>query len=355
MKKLAAPFLLLLTLCSPAWADRPAFKSKLNNIVASHPEWKTGVAVWFLEGGKVGDKVEIGGSEPRALASVFKVPVLVELARQIESKKTGLKLSSGLTISEPEKCIGSGRLLHQPAGTVVPVERLIELMETISDNTATDMLFRRIGKASVNKMLEEIGCKHSDIALTNRAAWLISLAQSSDFRGMSPVQIAFKWGKLSRPERAKAAERAEQENRNLSLSKFQRLEDESSRKQTHEQNVLVATTVDNQSSASDLALLLSGLYNGQLLGKEMTRYCLGVLGRQHFNTRIPRSLPSGTRVYHKTGTIAGVVNDIGIIEVPGQGAVVVVALVNSVGSGDDGPAESLIARVARAAYDELVR
>ena len=119
--------------------------------------------------------------------------------------------------------------------------------------------------------------------------------------------------------------------------------------------MLVATTVDNLRSSADLATVLSQLYQGKLLNKSLTRFCLGVLSRQQFNTRIPRHLPEGTLVYHKTGTIAGVVNDIGIIEVPDVGSVLVVALVNQVGQGEGAQADEFIAQVARAAYDELLR
>jgi beta-lactamase class A len=108
--------------------------------------------------------------------------------------------------------------------------------------------------------------------------------------------------------------------------------------------------VDNKASAKDLALLLEKLYRGQLLDSRWTDYCLGVLGRQSFNTRIPRHLPASVKVYHKTGTIAGVVNDIGIIETaPGQ-AIVVVALIEGVPRGRESQAEELIGQLARAAY-----
>lgn len=298
-----------------------------------------------------GEQVEVEAQQPWPLASVFKVPVMIELARQMQAQKGSLQLNTQLAIAGPDRCIGSGPLQHQPVGSKVSVQRLVELMETRSDNTATDMLFRRIGLTSVDTWMHSLGCISSQIYLTNRAAWLISLGRSSDFKGLEPRQIAQKWQKMKPEARLEAALKAEQENLKTSLSQFQAWEDQSAKDNTHEENVVVATTVDNLASAHDLAVVLGKLYQGELLDKKWSDYCLGVLGRQSFNTRIPRNLPKGTRVYHKTGTIAGVVNDIGIIELqPGQGLVVVV-LCKNVAEGCDAQAEQIIARISRAAYD----
>lgn len=337
---------LLLALCLPAGAQ-PALQKQVEKIIQRAGVGRCAVAIADLQ---TGQKVEVDAQEGFPLASCFKVPVMLELARQMQTQESKLQLSTPLTLRASDKCIGSGKLQHRPVGTSAPVEDLIEWMETRSDNTATDMLFRRIGLANVDRFMQSVGCPSSQIFLTNRAAWLISLARSSDFKGLSPQQIAARWSKFNLEQRRAAALRAESENQGLSLSEFQALEDRSSRTNTPAENVLVATTVDNLCSAHDLAVLLEKLYRGQLLDKNWTRFCLGVLGRQSFNTRIPRALPAGTKVYHKTGTIAGVVNDIGIIELgPGE-AIVVVVLVQQIEDGDEGRAEQLIGEIARAAY-----
>lgn len=297
-----------------------------------------------------GEAVEVAADQPMALASVFKLPLMLEAARQMQAPNSSLKLSTQLKIRASDKCVGSGNLKDQPTGTAVSVERLIEAMETRSDNTATDMLFRRLGLDSVDRFMREQGCPNSQIFLTNRAAWLISLAHSSDFRGLTPRAIAARWKSFSLAQKRTAAENAERENQGLSLGSFQALEDESARTASDAENTLVATSVDNKCSARDLALLLRKLAAGELLDKRWSDYCLGVLGRQRYNTRIPRLLPDAARCYHKTGTIAGVVNDAGIVRGPNGHSLVVVVLVQNVPSGRDGVAEQLIAQIARAGY-----
>lgn len=320
--------------------------------VKRHPDWTVGVSLWLIEGDQVTQKVEAGADRPLALASVFKLPILFELMRQIDNKTEGLSLSKQLVIHESDKCVGSGSLKSRATGTKVSVDRCVELMETISDNTATDMIFRLIGFESVNVFCKGQGCQSTDIQLTNRAAWLLTLGQSSDVKGKSPSQIAAFWKKQSPSARLAAAHRVEKENERLTLSRFQALEN-ASESQSHEENVLLATTVENFSSSNDLALLLAKLYQKRLLSAKSTQYCLGVLARQKFNTRIPKYLPEGVTVYHKTGTLAGVVNDAGLIDLGDGRAVIVVALVNQIGPGESAAADDFIGTISARAYESF--
>ncbi|MFN8607390.1 MAG: serine hydrolase [Vulcanimicrobiota bacterium] len=341
--------LLLCLLCVlPAWAQRAdKLKKSVQSSIARAQVGRCAVSIVDLASG---ERVDIDAEEAFPLASVFKVPVMVELARQMQTQQSPLQLTTPLVMKASDRCIGSGKLQTLPVGSSVSVQQLIEWMETRSDNTATDMLFRRIGLTSVDTYLASIGCASSQIFLTNRSAWLISLGKSSDFRGLKPAQIAEKWNRMDKATRLAAALRAEKENQELSLADFQAWEDRSARLQTPEENVLVATAVDNKLSSRDLAVLLEKLYRGQLLDKKWTSYCLGVLSRQTFNTRLPRLLPREVKVYHKTGTIAGVVNDVGVLELePGRGLVVVV-LVQQIEDGAEARAERLISEVASLAY-----
>lgn len=324
-----------------------ALEARVKALVAKYPGMKAGVSIVHIPSG---ERVDLDGDRPYPLASVFKLPIMIEVARQIQAGGKGLSLSRQLVIREPDKVIGSGRLQDKPAGSKVTLGQAVELMETVSDNTATDMVFDVIGLESVNRMMRGLGLTESDIYLKNRPAWLISLGMGAQFRGLGPRQIAAKWLAMSSAQRHEAARAVEAENRSLSLSRFQAAEDASAARQSHAENVLVAAAVDNMGSPSDFADLLAKLWKGEVLDDRWTDYCLGVLARQKYNTRIPRNLPPGTVVYHKTGTIAGVVNDAGIMEV-GDEPVAIAVFVRDVQSGRQAAAEELIGRIARAAYD----
>ena len=325
-----------------------ALETRVRALVAKYPGMRVGLSVVHLP---TGQRVDLDADRPYPLASVFKVPIMIEVARQARAGRSGLSLDELLVLREADKCIGSGELQYRPEGTRIRLREAVELMETVSDNTATDLVFERIGLQSVNRMMADLGLRESDIFLKNRPAWLISLGTGTRFRGMGPLQIAATWKAMTPAQRHQAALQVEEENRGLSRARLQAAEDASAARQSHSENVAVASAVENFGSPSDFADLLGRLWKGELLDRKGTDYCLGVLARQKYNTRIPRLLPAGTRTWHKTGTLAGIVNDAGLVQVRPDAPVAVVVFVRDVQEGREAAAEDLIARVSRAAYD----
>jgi len=336
----------------PPPARAQALQARIEALLARTPGMKAGVSIVHLPSG---ERVEVQAHRPHPLASVFKVPVMIELARQIQEGRAGLSLDQVLVLRNQDRCLGSGSLQHRPTGTRIPVREAVELMMTVSDNTATDMVFEKIGTSSVNRLLTGLGLRQSDVYLKNRPAWLISLGMGSRFHGMSPRQIASAWTRMNPEERHQAARQVETENASLSLARFQAAEDASAERNSHAENVAVAAAVENLGSPSDFSALLERLWKGEILDRKWTAYCLGVLSRQKYRTRIPRLLPAGTRVWHKTGTLAGIVNDAGILEVQTREGrrdpVVVVVFLREVQQGQEEAASELIAKIARAAWE----
>ena len=67
--------------------------------------------------------------------------------------------------------------------------------------------------------------------------------------------------------------------------------------------------------------------------------------------RLQGILPDGTVVAHKTGSIGGTTNDVGIITLPGDGGHVIVAAFIKESDLETPERERAIAEVARAAHD----
>nr|AIA10832.1 classA_beta_lactamase [uncultured bacterium] len=110
----------------------------------------------------------------------------------------------------------------------------------------------------------------------------------------------------------------------------------------------------NTGTASDLARLLSGLQQGQVLQPPQRTLLLGFMERATTGLRRLRGdLPAGTIVADKTGTgeDGSVTNDVGLITLPeGKGHLAMAVLI----SGSKLPAEAqekLIAELAKTAYD----
>ena len=70
---------------------------------------------------------------------------------------------------------------------------------------------------------------------------------------------------------------------------------------------------ENYTTAQDMAYLLEELYYKKFLNKDVSEKCLELLGQQKINDRIPRKLPRGTFVVHKTGLEKHVCHDVGIV------------------------------------------
>jgi beta-lactamase class A len=79
-----------------------------------------------------------------------------------------------------------------------------------------------------------------------------------------------------------------------------------------------------QTSAQDVALLFTKLYNGTLVSARSSQAFLGLLKDQQINNRLPQGLPGGTVIAHKTGDLDNFVHDTGIVYGPKANYVVVV-------------------------------
>ncbi len=102
-----------------------------------------------------------------------------------------------------------------------------------------------------------------------------------------------------------------------------------------------------KASAYDFGRLFEKLYIGEIIDKEYSQKMLDVLARQKINDRIPKYLPNGTKVAHKTGDIGYVENDAGIVFSPAGDFIIVVLSETK----DANFAGDKIGRISEAAYN----
>jgi beta-lactamase class A len=100
-------------------------------------------------------------------------------------------------------------------------------------------------------------------------------------------------------------------------------------------------------SASDMLHFLDLLARGKMVSTAASADMVHLLLRQRVNDRLPRLLPGGVEVAHKTGNLPGTVNDVGIIYGP-TSTLAVAALVSE--TTDETAAASGIAQLSLAAY-----
>jgi len=282
---------------------------------------EVGVAIKHLESG---EELYINGDTPFPLASVFKVPVLVEVLAQVKEEK--FSLEDEVIIDKKDQHLGSGLLSDLVApGIKLSVRNVIQMMMMISDNSAADILLEKVGAENVNKRLASFGI---DGLSVNRTCQELIM----DFLGLEYEKY-----------------------KGLSLDAITaELEKTPARDPEARKKVVAEFSCDprDQSTPRALSLLLEKIFRKEILDPASCDLILSImLDCQTGETRIKGELPPGTRVAHKTGTIAGTVNDSGIIYLPdGQGHIILTILTkNFMGKTSD--VESTVAKIARFVYD----
>ncbi len=95
-------------------------------------------------------------------ASIVKIPIMAGCFYAI--KEGRLKLDDKITLKQRDKTGGSGILKNKPAGTTLTIERLIELMITVSDNTATNILIKLLGFDYLNSCFKDFGLNDTNLS-----------------------------------------------------------------------------------------------------------------------------------------------------------------------------------------------
>jgi beta-lactamase class A len=111
------------------------------------------------------------------------------------------------------------------------------------------------------------------------------------------------------------------------------------------------TGSSNLVTAADLAAVFQAIAGGHIASPAAITELRGFLGAQQWNDGIPAGLPPGVRVEHKTGSVAGVSHDAGIIH-PADASSYVLAVCTTTGL-PDAEGSRLIADVAAASWPAL--
>ncbi|MDW3652502.1 MAG: class A beta-lactamase [Bacteroidia bacterium] len=281
---------------------------------------RVGVGIIHLESGK---EFFYNKDVIFPMASTYKIPVAVKMLQLVEAGE--LRLDSMVTIGEKDIHPGSGtisRLLNDP-GLAISALNLMELMMLISDNSATDLCMKLAeGPDVINEMLRKYGIK--DLSVDRPTVALIA-----NYLGIDLMADE----EMSMDEMMKKLEDIDEKEQEAAMAKF-------------------SEDPRDQSSPYAMAKLLEKLWDGEMLNKENTELLLDIMLRcETGENRLKGVLPPGTALAHKTGTIGGTTNDVGIIYLPEEAGHVVVVVFVKDSEKEIPQREKSIAHIARAAYD----
>lgn len=268
---------------------------------------------------KTGEEISINGDRLFPMASVYKIPIMVEVFRQIEAKK--FSLDDRIEHSDDVRTLGSGVLTLLSNGLKPTVKDLITLMIILSDNEATDILLKKVGAENVTATMRSLGLNNLRVDRTTFELIRDYIAlMDENVRGKTYKEI-------------------------VALSRTRQITPEAQAKAESE----FAKVMKDVSSPREMALLLEKIYKGEAASRESCQMMMTILGQQQFNQRLPRYLPDAARMAHKTGTIGSTTNDAGIMFVRGNPVALVVFTVDKrIARGE---VEEQMGRVARAVYD----
>ena len=282
-----------------------------------------GLAIRYIEHRA---EYQLNANRPYHLASVVKVPIMVEAFRLIEVEGT-LSLEERLGLRDGFKLSGTGVLKLLDEGLSPTVRDLITLMIVISDNTATDTLLERLGgPLRVDETMKSLGLRDIHTRMTIRQAH---------------------WDRGIRIEPLIDPREAAKARREMQL--------------VYESACFTAGPEGNSATPGAMNELLCRIFGGEIWSRGACDSMMDIMYKQQRRMRIPSRLPRGTLVAHKTGTITGAANDAGIIEISeGNHCALTVFVLDeaflrardpSIAAANAGAADSLIGDIALAVYE----
>jgi beta-lactamase class A len=206
-----------------------------------------------------GEEIAINADESMDTMSVIKVPLMVEAFRQIEAGK--FALADRYTLKNSDKRPGTGVIRSFDEGASLTIKDLLTLMIIVSDNTATDVMFAKVGgPPAVNALMDQYGYK--TIRATGTAdVWFKALQATGD------------------------------------AARFH----------------AAGKTPFGLSSPREMGKLLERIANGEAVSKSASDQMLAIMRGQIYRTRIPKYI-DGYQVPHKTGDfVPYVANDVGLL------------------------------------------
>jgi len=254
-------------------------------------------ATWgiYVKSLETSEEIAIDADRQMETMSTIKIPLMVEVLEQIKAGK--FSLTDKYTFVQADSQPGTGTIQRLDPGAVMTVKDLITMMIIVSDNTATEVLYRMVGgPEAVNRRMDALGLKHTR-AMNVPSRWFPSL------RSAPTAEQFYREGKYP-----------------FGLT-----------------------------TPREMGQLLEMMERGTLVDKNASDLMLRIMRGQLYRTRIPRYV-SGYTIPHKTGDFLPYVgDDVGMLEAPGRTIVISVFTGNHFGSGE--ALENAIGLVAKEVAD----
>ena len=262
-----------------------------------------------------GREIAIRADEPMNALSVIKIPIMVLAYRDADAGT--LELDERYQIQPEDMRRGSGLLQSFSPGIEPTYRDIITQMIITSDNTATDVVIKRLGLERVNTMLAEMGFDQTRLRATTGELFRAVLELAAPGDASLSDRDVFESGFPSDPEAAVRSFGFEGDS----------------------------TQWLGRITAREISHMLEAIEENELASPEYSDEMIGILRRQFYSSRLPQQLRGRASIAHKTGDWpphAG--NDAGILYY--EGGPTVVAVFTNQNQGDFFELEAALGRIA---------
>ena len=239
-------------------------------------------ATWgiYVKSIETGEEVGINPDRQMETMSTIKIPLMIETLEQVKAGK--FKLTDKYTFVQADSQPGTGTIQRLDPGALMTVKDLVTMMIIVSDNTATEVLYRMVGGPdAVNARMNALGLKTTR-AMNVPSKWFPQLRAAA-----SPEQF-YRDGKYP----------------------------------------------FGFTTPREMGRLLEMMERGTLVDKSSSELMLQIMRGQLYRTRIPRYV-TGYRIPHKTGDfLPHVADDVGMLEAEGRTIVLSIFTNDHYGSGE---------------------
>ena len=251
------------------------------------------------------------------MASVFKIPVLLELVRQAWDGE--VDLWERITVGARDRVMGPTGLSAMLDDAELSLRDLAFLMMSISDNTATDVVMRRLGLEKINQTLADLGLTNT-VLVGDCNLLLSSLIE--DLGLTDADATAIDWSKVDPKTFAQC--------RSLKAEETTR------------------------TTAREMASLLKMIWLDEAAPVEACAEARRILSLQAWRDRLTSGFPDEVAVAGKTGTLPAIRNEVGVVSYP-DGMRYAVSVFTRARSYEwrRPPIDAAIGRTAKLAIDHL--
>jgi beta-lactamase class A len=240
-----------------------------------------------------GREVGLHPDEQVALASVFKLTVLVAYARMVDAGE--LDPTARVTLDPASRTSGLTGFAAMADPVTVSWRDLARSMIAVSDNAAADALLDTVGLQRLRALLDDLGLRSTRVTGGTRDLLAAILEES----GRPTTQEALSW-----------------------------LRDSGTMDQTRALDP--ANPASTVGTCRDLTRLLTAIWHDRAASPEQCAFMRAVLAQQVWTQRLAAAFPfDDVRVAGKTGTFIALRHEVGVVEYPNGEAYAVAVFTRS--------------------------